>query len=196
VALIVLRIKEVVPLTQANEVVRGFFNQDMKLVRDYNRKSHPRVSIAELNTIDEDTSTNINELQTIAKDFQLNVFDANDRELLSIESKEKVQCLVKNLLDMYEEEPATVVDSCRYQPYGALTTAEKEHFIFYEHLIGLLPSKWHDLFVTERNRRLQIVHPAKQAYSFSKQSTPNEDHIRSRFHRSDPDVSHEQSQNI
>jgi hypothetical protein len=197
-ALIVLRIKEVVPLYQANEAIQKFFHHDVKIARDYNRTIHENEYIPGMNsaTAKRDTNVlskpiadhwkgfpspsqdehdqmrhkirtssinypttlaNMNNLQMYAKDFQLDVFAEKDRELLTADSKERVSCLVKSLLDMYEEDSSTFVDFYRYQPYGPQTSAEKEHLTFYEHLIELLPPKWYDLFNRERRQRLDIV---------------------------------------
>ncbi|CAF3064208.1 unnamed protein product, partial [Rotaria sp. Silwood2] len=85
--------------------------------------------------------TDLNRLQTYAKDFDLDVFRAEDRELTTPGSEEKVTCFVKNILDMYEEDPSTFVDLHQYQPYGAQVSARKEHISFYERVIELLPPK-------------------------------------------------------
>jgi hypothetical protein len=208
-ALIVLRIKEVVPLYQANEAIQTFFHHDVKIARDCNRTIHENECIPRMNSVTEKRDTNVfsksivdhwkefspssrdehdqmkykirtrstnyratlenmNDLQMYAKDFELDVFAEKDRELLTADSKERVSCLVKSLLDMYEEDPPTFVDFCRYQPYGAQTSAQKEHLTFYEHLIELLPPKWYDLFNRERRQRLDIVQfGTRRSNSFS-----------------------------
>ena len=231
-ALIVLRIKEVVPLNQANEAIETFFHHDVKVARDYNRTIRENESISEMNVATSKRDTNVfsksigdrwkelvssskekhhqlmrkirtnpayypttvadmNSLQMYAKEFELNIFAEEDRELLTSQSEEKVSCLVKSLLDLYEEDPPTFVDFCRYQPYGA----QKEHFTFYEHLIELLPPKWYDLFNRERSRRLDIVQLGRQrSISFATADGPfinssrlnqslNEQHRRSRLVR-------------
>ncbi|CAF4119500.1 unnamed protein product [Rotaria sp. Silwood2] len=235
-ASIVLRIKEVVPLNQANKAIQTFFHHDVKVARDYNRTIYENECIPGINfatskrdmnvfsksigdhwkglalfskdehpqlayrvrtdsTCYPTTLADMNNLQMYAKDFELDVFAEKDRELLTPDSKEKVSCLVKSLLDMYEEDPPTFVDFCRYQPYGAQTSAQKEHFNFYEHLIELLPPKWYDLFNRERRRRLDIAQSGRQrSNSFAVPAGPftnpsrlnqslNEQHHRSRLIR-------------
>ncbi|UJR18300.1 hypothetical protein I4U23_005203 [Adineta vaga] len=182
-ALIILRIKEVVPLHQTNEAIKKFFKHDVKVTRDRNRlsltgpnreigkeftlssKQDDRQCVDTRETSSSVTTTtliNMNDLQTYVKDFGLDIFNVNDRELLTMESEEKVSCLVKNLLDMYEEDPPIFLDICRYQSYGNPISTQKEHFIFYEHLIKLLPSKWYDLFEREWRQRWNIIHIGKQ----------------------------------
>ncbi|UJR07157.1 hypothetical protein I4U23_011445 [Adineta vaga] len=213
-ALIILRIKEVVPLRQTNEAIQEFFQHDVKVVRDRNQLSfteqkrgttsctksnnNPEIESTISNNQDNQQSKdtretssgtitttliNMNDLQTYVKDFDLDICNANDRELLTMESEEKVSCLVKHLLDMYEEDPPILLDFCRYQPYGNSISIRKEHFIFYEHLIKLLPPKWYDLFERERRRRWDIIHIGKQrANTFSASNIFSSTH--SRLHQS------------
>ncbi|CAF1547769.1 unnamed protein product [Adineta ricciae] len=188
-ALIILRIKEVVPLHQTNEAIQEFFKHDVKMIRDRNRLSLTGQSRENGNDFalssEQDggqsvdtreansgaittTLINLDDLQTYVKDFGLDIFNTKDRELLTREGEEKVSCFVKYLLDMYEEDPPMFSDICHYQPYGDPTSTQKEYVIFYEHLIKLLPSKWYDLFERERRRRWDIIHLGKQrAHTFT-----------------------------
>ncbi|CAF4072794.1 unnamed protein product [Adineta steineri] len=192
-ALIILRIKEVVPLHQTNETIQAFFKHDVKLTRDRNRTSFKgqkqsaatfiksntnpsneftlsgkyddRQSIIIQEASSGATSTTLfdmNDLQMYVKNFNLDIFNENDRELLTAESEEKVSCLVKNILDMYEEDQPMFLDFCHYQPYSNPASAQKEYFIFYEHFIKLLPLKWYERFERERRRRWDIIHIGKQ----------------------------------
>ena len=219
-ASIVLHIKEVVPLNQANDAIQTFFHHDIKVARNYNRTIQENEHMSEKNlaiakrdtnvcytcmtdqyqkrasankeghpqsmcrirtdsTYYPTTLTDMNNLQMYAKDFELDVFSEEDRELLALDSEERVLCLVKNLLDMYEEDPPTFVDFCRYQPYGAQISAGNEHLIFYEHLIALLPPKWYELFDRERRRRLDIVQTGRRrSNSFAVPTNPFTNHSR------------------
>jgi len=198
-ALIIFRIKEVVPLHQENDDIAEFFHHDVKIARDYNKtiqenESNTSATLAtsKLNTsdlgksivnhwkglilhandqnqrssavvqtnssIDSTGFGNLSELQMLAKDFDLNILNSDDREMTTPENEEKVLCLVNNLLDMYEESPPTLVDFCHYQSYDAQTSARKEHILFYENVIEHLPPKWYDLLVRERRRRSHTVY--------------------------------------
>jgi hypothetical protein len=198
-ALIIFRIKEVVPLHQENDDIAEFFHHDVKIARDYNKniqenESNTSATLAtsKLNTsdlgksivnhwkglildandenqrssaavqtnssVDSTGFANLSELQMLAKDFDLNILNSDDREMTTQENEEKVLCLVNNLLDMYEESPPTLVDFCHYQSYDAQTSARKEQSLFYENVIEHLPPKWYDLLVRERRRRSHTVY--------------------------------------
>ncbi|CAF3434935.1 unnamed protein product [Rotaria sp. Silwood2] len=203
-ALIILRIKEVVPLHQDNEDITEFFHHDVKLARDYNKIIHdtesitganhlatPRFSVSNLNKsissflksrrtnpthpdkrlsshtdlpshIDSSTFADLNDLQMLAKDFNLDIFNATDRQLTAPDSEVKVLCLVNDLLDMCEENPPSFADFYRFQPYGVQKSAQEEQISFYESIIKHLPPKWHDLFDVELQRRLHTHNLEKQ----------------------------------
>lgn len=200
-ALIILRIKEVIPLHQESKEIAQFFHHDVKVARGYNKTITDKDNIhnkkygsSGIGTIvlsksiakhwkglipsskDQNLSVNtqqydifystnltdLNHLQTYAKDFHLDVFRTEDRELTTAESQEKVLCLVNSILDIYEEDPAAFIDLSRFQPYGAQTSARKEQTSFYEHLIELLPPKWYGVFHRERRRRNNMGPPNKR----------------------------------
>ena len=192
-ALIILRIKEVIPLHHTNESIEKFFHHDVKIARNYNRtvqnNHHNSVSNVEkpivnhqkhftaprntenrLSTLTTHSSPmlnntqlmNLSKLQTYAKDFNLNVLDEKDRELLTPESVEKVTYLAKNLLDMYEEDPSTSIDLSRCLSNGGQISTQTECCTFYEHLITLLPPKWHKIFERGRRQRLDMAHTGRQ----------------------------------
>ena len=115
-ALIILRIKEVVPLHQTNEAIQEFFKHDVKMIRDRNRLSltgqnrengkdftlsseqddGQSVDMREANSgAITTTRINLDDLQMYVKDFGLDIFNTKDRELLTRESEEKVSCFLK-----------------------------------------------------------------------------------------------------
>jgi hypothetical protein len=90
-------------------------------------------------------------LKTFAKDYDLDVFDKNDYDLLNAESREKVRLLINDLIDMCQEIPPVFTNLFHLQPCP--TSTDKEHMSFYEEIIELLPPKWYQLFVREQQRR-------------------------------------------
>ena len=95
-------------------------------------------------------------LKAFAKEYDLDVFNEHDYDLLNADSQEKVRLLVSDLVDMYQEIPSTFVGLFHLQPCTTPTSTDKEHMIFYQEIIELLPPKWYQLFVREQKRR-QII---------------------------------------
>ncbi|CAF1563468.1 unnamed protein product, partial [Didymodactylos carnosus] len=147
-ALIILRIKEVVPLNQTNDDITQFFHHDVRVARDYNKTIHQqhdgvsgdsKLAQAIVNrwkTFTSSSSTtqqqndmtkhnndsmnsddlisnrenksqnnfnyfiqchnskrNLHRLQTFAKEYDLDLYNRNDYEVLSSNSREKVQIM-------------------------------------------------------------------------------------------------------
>jgi hypothetical protein len=228
-ALIILRIKEVVPLYQSNKDIANFFHHDVRVARDYNKTLHE----GDFHPIDFPTSTRhennltqtiINRwktfksspsnrhhdqpqqssssmilnfesanhktnlapndmesrrklfrLQTFAKEYDLDLLNKDDYDLINCDSREKVHFLVSDLIDMCQEIPSVFVDLYRLQPLGTQSSSTgKEHLSFYQEIIELLPPKWYQLFLYERQRRLITAWPLPFHRSYSMRSRPLE----------------------
>ncbi|CAF3710169.1 unnamed protein product [Adineta steineri] len=93
-------------------------------------------------------------LKTFAKEYNLDVFDKHDYDLLNSTSREKVHLLVNDLVDMCQEDiPSVFVDLFHLQPCTTQTSTNKEYQLFYQEIIELLPPKWYQLFVREQQKR-------------------------------------------
>ncbi|CAF2870627.1 unnamed protein product [Rotaria sp. Silwood2] len=208
-ALLILRIKEVVPLHQPNKDIVNFFHYDVKAARDYNKtiheedletdnlatltiqQSHLAQSIVnrwkafksitshdnqqnqeiqqsssinndlELNNtknnnilnIDTESRRKLFRLKTFAIEYDLDVFDKNDYDLLNSNSREKVRLLINDLIDIYQDIPTVFVDLFCLQSCNIQTSTDKEHVSFYQEIIEILPPKWYQLFIREQERR-------------------------------------------
>ena len=174
-ALIILRIKEVVPLHQPNQDITNFFHHDVKVARDYNRtlqeddfesthwksfrsvhshdSQHHQETSQPLSSTGETTESRrkLLRLKTFAQEYDLNVFDKTDYDLLTLESQEKVRLLIHDLIDMCQEVPPTFIGLFHLQPGGTPTSTDREHLNFYKEIIELLPPKWYRLFVREQS---------------------------------------------
>ena len=95
-------------------------------------------------------------LKTFAKDYDLDVFNKNDYDLLTTESRERAHLLISDLVDMCQEIPHTLVGLYHLQPTAAPTPTDKGHASFYQEIIALLPPKWYQLFVREQQRRKML----------------------------------------
>ena len=111
--------------------------------------------IGQLSSINsnEESRRKLLRLKTFAKDYDLDVFDKNDYDLLNAESREKVRLLINDLIDMCQEIPSVFINLFQLQPCPTQTSTDKEHMSFYEEIIELLPPKWYQLFVREQQRR-------------------------------------------
>lgn len=190
-ALIILRIKEVVPLHQTNQDIADFFHYDVPVARDYNKtihegdfnhpnnlartivdrwrslkssaSSHPHPK-STLNNLDlespEESRRILFSLQKFVEEYDLDVFNTNDYELATSSSREKVQRLVNDLIDMCQEIPSVFIGLNHLQSFAAGTSSiDKEHVSFYEEIIEHLPPKWHQMYLYERQRRLVKMWP-------------------------------------
>jgi len=92
-------------------------------------------------------------LKTFAKEYDLDILDKNDYDLLNSNSREKVRLLVSDLADICQEIPTVFVGLFHLQPGVTQTSTNKEQMSFYEEIIELLPPKWYQLFVREQQRR-------------------------------------------
>jgi hypothetical protein len=92
-------------------------------------------------------------LKTFAKEYDLDVFDKHDYDLLNSDSREKVRLLVRDLVDICQEIPSVFVNLFQLQPCATQAATEKEQMSFYQEIIELLPPKWYQLFVREQQRR-------------------------------------------
>ncbi|CAF1032963.1 unnamed protein product [Adineta ricciae] len=93
-------------------------------------------------------------LNTFVKEYNLDVFEKNDYDLLSPVSREKVRLLVNDLLDMCQEEtPLTFINLFNLQPCNSQSSDETQQHSFYQEIIEILPPKWYDLFIYEQKQR-------------------------------------------
>jgi hypothetical protein len=106
-------------------------------------------------------------LKTFAKDYDLDIFNKNDYDLLNAESREKAHLLINDLVDMCQEVPQTFIGLFHLQPCTTSTSTDKEYASFYEEIIALLPPKWYQLFVREQQRRKMMSRSSllNRAYS-------------------------------
>ncbi|CAF1241468.1 unnamed protein product [Adineta ricciae] len=220
-ALIILRIKEVVPLHQTNQDIADFFHYDVPVARDYNKTIHEgdfnhsnrlaRTIVDRWRSLKSSTSPHhhaestltspdlespdhvknldpndaesrriLFSLQKFAKEYDLDVFNMNDYELLTSSSRDKLQRLINDLIDMCQEIPPVFIGLNNLQSFGAGTSStDKEHLSFYQEIIEHLPPKWHQMYVYERQRRLVKVWPLLFDQSYSKHSRAVETYARS-----------------
>ncbi|CAF0763726.1 unnamed protein product [Rotaria sordida] len=106
--------------------------------------------------IDTESCRKLFRLRTFAKEYDLDIFDKNDYDLLNSNSREKVRLLINDLIDIYQDIPTVFIDLFRLQPCNVQTSTDKEHMSFYQEIIELLPPKWYQLFVREQERRRMI----------------------------------------
>ena len=125
-------------------------------------------------TFDMEMRRRLFRLKTFAKEYDLDVFNKDDYDLISPESREKVRLLVNDLIDMCHETPAVFIDLYRLQPLDTQTSADGEHAAFYREILELLPSKWYQLFMAERQRRHLTAEPLALNRSNSMRSYPLE----------------------
>jgi len=92
-------------------------------------------------------------LKTFAKDYDLDVFNKCDYDLLNAESREKARLLISDLVDMCQEVPQIFIGLYHLQPSTSHTSTHKDHTSFYEEIVALLPPKWYQMFVREQQRR-------------------------------------------
>ncbi|UJR25144.1 hypothetical protein I4U23_006503 [Adineta vaga] len=235
-ALIILRIKEVVPLNQTNKDIADFFHHDVPVARDYNKTIHEgdfdlealsatttttttpihrnplartivdrwkslkhstssrhhqqskHASSISIN-LDLESTNHMNDLesrrklfhlQTFLKEYDLDILNTDDYELVSNDSREKVRRLVRDLIDTYQEIPLVFVEHYRLQPFGTQTASTaKEQLSFYQEIIENLPPKWHQMYVYERQRRLMTAWPLPFDQSFSERPRPLEKYAHS-----------------
>jgi hypothetical protein len=224
-ALIILRIKEVVPLNQANKDIVNFFHYDVKVARDYNKTIHEgdltgnyltaatlhqnnlaqsivnrwktfksstsqdrqRSSISMhtdlesanyINSLfpnDVESRRKLFRLKTFAKEYDLDLLNKDDYNLTNSNSQEKVRLLINDLIDMCQEIPTVFVDLYRLQPSDTqLSSTDKEHMLFYQEIIEVLPPKWYQLFKYERQRRRISSWPLPFDRSYSMRLPPLE----------------------
>ena len=232
-ALIIFRIKEVVPLHQPNKDIADFFHYDVRVARDYNKTlqtgdfvptdlptstSHgnnlaqsiinrwktlksstsnrhvqqPQQSlsinpdlesanhITNLVHNDIESRQKIIRLQTFAKEYDLDIFNKDDYDLINCDSRKKVRLLVSDLIDMCQEIPSVFVDLYRLQPLGTQSSSiDKEHIPFYQEIIELLPPKWYQLFRYARQRRFTAPWSLPFDRSYSMRSRQLETYTRS-----------------
>ncbi len=226
-ALIILRIKEVVPLHQPNNDITNFFHHGVKVARDYNKTIHENgyetndlttltlngnnlaqsivnrlktlkspisydnqqnQEIGQSSSIDNNIELNDTEsrrkllhLKTFAKEYDLDIFNKNDYDLLNSESREKVRLLVSDLVDMCQEIPPVFIGLFHLQPCNTHTTTGKEYMSFYEEIIALLPPKWYQLFIREQQKRqIRSLSSFNRTYSLRVPRYSNEnDHDKS-----------------
>lgn len=208
-ALLILRIKEVVPLHQTNKEISDFFHHDVKVARDYNktihesdlepshfsmsfRRKHLTQSIISqwkkytlsdarsdattsnnaqgktiggnleevtenppetMVNIDFDERRKVIRLRSFAKEYELDLLEKRDYELLDRASEEKVRLLVNDLIDVSEEMPSVCVDLTRLQPGTTQTSNDEEYRHVYQELIEALPPKWYQLYKEAQERR-------------------------------------------
>ena len=199
-ALLILRIKEVVPLHQPNKEISHFFHHDVKVARDYNKTiqesdletSHLGMSMirrkqltqsiishwkkytlsdtrSEQNNsnpvnleesidhhqenVDLDSRRKLIRLRSFAKEYELDLLEKRDYELLDWQSQEKVRSLVSDLIDVSEEMPSVFVDLSRLQPGTTQASNDEEYRLFYQELVEALPPKWFHLYSEEQQRR-------------------------------------------
>ncbi len=118
------------------------------------QETEQSISISnDVETSDTESRRKLFHLKTFAKEYDLDVCDKHDYDLLSCESREKVRLLVSDLVDMCQEIPPVFIGLFHLQPCNTQTPTDKEHLAFYEEIIELLPPKWHQLFVREQQRR-------------------------------------------
>lgn len=125
-------------------------------------------------TFDMEMRRRLFRLKTFAKEYDLDVFNKDDYDLISPESREKARLLVNDLIDMCQETPAVFIDLYRLQPSDTHTSADGEHAAFYQEILELLPSKWYQLFMAERQRRHLTAEPLALNRSHSMRSYPLE----------------------
>ena len=111
-------------------------------------------------------------LKTFAKEYDLDVFHDDDYNLSASNSRDKVRLLVSDLIDICQEIPAVFIDLYRLQPSSTQTSSDREHLSFYQEIIELLPPKWYQLFIYERQRRHRTAHPLKFDRSYPMRSHP------------------------
>jgi hypothetical protein len=92
-------------------------------------------------------------LQTFAKEYDLDVYNNDDRCLTTNERREKGRLLVNDLIDMCQENSSTVIDIERLQTAAVRTLANNETKIFYDDIIENLPQHWYRLYIDEQQRR-------------------------------------------
>ena len=223
-ALVILRIKEVVPLYYSNQDVANFFHHDVKVARDYNKTVHegdlntaaiaashhlaqsivnrwktfksttshnaqqaavtpPLFTTTDLESAiykshglsqDMEARRKLFRLKTFAQEYDLDVFHDDDYDLTTFDSREKVRLLVSDLIDICQEIPTVFIDLYRLQPSSTQTSSDREHLSFYQEIIELLPPKWYQLFIYERQRRHRTAHPLKFDRSYPMRSHPLE----------------------
>ncbi|CAF1225266.1 unnamed protein product [Adineta steineri] len=234
-ALIILRIKEVVPLHQPNKDIANFFHYDVRVARDYNKTIHegdinlqdPSTLTVHKNNItqtiikrwksfksspsfssthqeqqqqqqqsnrasptlsvyvdldnhknnlipdDIESQQKFFRLQTLAKEYGLDLFNKDDYDLINSESRDKVRLLITDLIDMCQTVPSVFVDLYRLQPSGTQSSiTDKEHMSFYQEIIEYLPPKWHQIFLYERQRRFITAWSLPFDRSYSMRSRP------------------------
>ncbi|CAM4759147.1 unnamed protein product [Rotaria magnacalcarata] len=123
-------------------------DDDLELADTRNTSSNNNIV-----NIDVESQRKLFRLKTFAREYDLDIFDKNDYELLSGESREKVRLLVNDIIDIYQDIPTVFVDLFRLQPCNIQTSSDREHLLFYEEIIELLPPKWYQLFVHEQEQR-------------------------------------------
>lgn len=177
-ALLILRIKEVVPLHQPNKEIAEFFHHDVKVARDYNRtiqhesegessiqrKQLTQTILAQWRryTLPENRPTEpiaeskpkLIRLRSFAKEFDLDPMEKRHADLLERQYEEKVRFLVNDLIDLSKEMPNVSLDLSRLQPATVSgTTSNDEHRLFVRELIEALPTKWFQIYKDEEQKR-------------------------------------------
>jgi hypothetical protein len=125
-----------------------------KSITSHDNQQHqdPGPSLS-INNDDTESRRKLLRLKTFAKEYDLDVFDKHDYDLLNSNSRNKVRLLVSDLVDIYQEIPPTFAGLFHLQPCNTQTSTNKDHKSFYEEIIEILPPKWYQLFVREQKRR-------------------------------------------
>ncbi|CAF3458177.1 unnamed protein product [Rotaria sp. Silwood1] len=117
--------------------------------------------------IDTESRRKLFRLKTFAKEYDLDVLNKNDYDLLNSNSREKIRLLINDLIDIYQDIPTVCADLFHLQPCNIQTSTAKEHMSFYQEILELLPPKWYQLFIREQERRRMISwsSPLNRTYS-------------------------------
>lgn len=141
-------------------------NNDIELANDENHN----------NTLNIDTESHrkLLCLKTFATEYNLDVFDKHDYNLLTVDSQEKVDALVNDLLDVCQEQDSTVLAELSHlQPSGSSqTSTDREKHSFYQEIIGFLPPKWYELFLRIQKQRQMTLDHQHNALSQRRRSAP------------------------
>ncbi|CAF1616377.1 unnamed protein product, partial [Didymodactylos carnosus] len=138
-------------------------NNTTKHPDDYSSNSNDLVSTISKNTSENNfnyfiqchnSKRKFNRLQAFAREYDLDLYNRNDYELTSPVSREKVQIMARDLLQLRKE--AERMDLSRLIPHHGINKQHQEDITAsYHDLIGILPPKWNEIFLREQQLQTQ-----------------------------------------
>ena len=143
-------------------------NTDLEVPKSINDESTAATTHAKnLLNVDAKTREKLVRLIAFAKEFDLDLLNEQDYDMISFGSRGKVRLLVNELIDMSEEIDNAFVDLSRLQPGTTKSSTDREYQAFYRELIEALPPKWLQMLSDERERRQSTFLPSMRGRSIS-----------------------------